>query len=129
MEIEKAEVIHMTASSSFLAERKIISVSTKRQVTIPQKFFDLLGFQNEAECILKDDGIFIRPVHMGGSEFAENILEDLIAQGYSGKELLEKFKEKSRKIRPAVVQLIAEADEIAKHGKATSLDELFGTEA
>ena len=118
----------MAAASSFLAERKIISVSTKRQVTIPQKFFDLLGFQNEAECILKDDGIFIRPVHMGGSEFAENILEDLIVQGYSGKELLEKFKEQSRKIRPAVVQLIAEADEIAKSGKSTSLDELFGTE-
>ena len=64
----------------------------------------------------------------GGSEFAENILEDLIAQGYSGKELLEKFKEQSKKIRPAVVQLMAEVDEIAKSGKATSLDELFGTE-
>ena len=86
----------MAAAGNFLAERKIISVSTKRQVTIPQKFFDMLGFQNEAECILKDDGIFIRPVRMGGSEFAENILEDLIAQGYSGKELLEKFKEQRK---------------------------------
>ena len=38
------------------------------------------------------------------------------------------FKEQSKKIRPAVVQLMAEADEIAKSGKATSLDELFGTE-
>ena len=118
----------MAATSSSFAERKIISVSTKRQVTIPQKFFDLLGFQNEAECSLKDDGLFIRPVRMGGSEFAENILEDLIAQGYTGKELLEKFREQSKKIRPAVVQLIAEADEIAKNGKATSLDALFGTE-
>ena len=45
------------------------------------------------------------------------------------KELLEKFKEQSKKIRPAVVQLMAEVDEIAKSGKATSLDELFGTEA
>lgn len=116
----------MAAASSFLAERKIISVSTKRQVTIPQKFFDLLGFQHEAECILKDDGIFIRPIHMGGREFAENILEELIAQGYSGKELLEKFKEQNRRVRPAVVQLIAEADEIAKNGRATSLDQLFG---
>ena len=48
--------------------------------------------------------------------------------GYSGKELLEKFKEQSKRIRPAVVQLITEADEIAKSGMATSLDELFGTE-
>lgn len=118
----------MAAVSNLLTERKIISISTKRQITIPQKFFDLLGFQNEAECILKDDGIFIRPVRIGGSDFAENILEDLIVQGYSGKELLKKFKEQSKKIRPAVVQLIAEADEIAKRGKATSLDELFDME-
>lgn len=33
-----------------------------------------------------------------------------------------------QKIRPAVVQLIAEADEIVKSGKAASLDGLFGTE-
>ena len=39
-----------------------------------------------------------------------------------------KFKEQNRKIRPAVVQLIEEADEIAKNGKAISLNELFGTE-
>ena len=30
-------------------ERKIISISSKRQVTIPQKYFDLLGFDDEAE--------------------------------------------------------------------------------
>ena len=65
-------------------------------------------------------------IHMGESEFSEEILADLIAQGYSGEELLGKFKEQSRKIRPAVEQLIAEADEIARSGKSTSMDELFG---
>lgn len=64
-------------------------------------------------------------IHMGESEFSEEILADLIAQGYSGEELLGKFKEQSRKIRPAVEQLIAEADEIARSGKSTSMDELF----
>ena len=34
-------------------ERKIISISSKRQVTIPQKYFELLGFDDEAECILQ----------------------------------------------------------------------------
>ena len=32
-------------------DRKIISISSKRQITIPQKFFNLLGFENEAECV------------------------------------------------------------------------------
>lgn len=67
-------------------------------------------------------------VHMGESEFSEEILADLIAQGYSGEELLEKLKEYSRGIRPAIEQMIAEADEIARNGKSTSMDELFGAE-
>ena len=103
----------MAARSDSMMERKIISISAKRQVTIPQKYFEALGFDNEAECILRDGGLFIRPVRTDGNEFAEQILSDLIAQGYSGNELLTRFKAQSRKIRPAVEELIGEADEIA----------------
>ncbi|MCL2628889.1 MAG: AbrB/MazE/SpoVT family DNA-binding domain-containing protein, partial [Oscillospiraceae bacterium] len=64
-------------------ERKIISVSSKRQLTIPQKYYDLLGFNNEAECVLQDDSILIRPMqNINTSEFSEQILADLISQGY-----------------------------------------------
>lgn len=109
-------------------ERKIISISSKRQITIPQKYFELLGFDDEAECILQDGGVFIRPVRIGGNEFAEQILADLIAEGYSGTELLERFKEQSRKVRPAVENMIAEADGIAKEGDSIPMEELFGAE-
>jgi hypothetical protein len=111
-------------------ERKIISVSMKRQITIPQKYFDTLGFDNEAECVLKDGYIILRPIQdRGGSEFSEQILADLIAQGLSGNMLLEKFKQESKKVRPAVERMIAETDTFVKSGKGkASLDELFGTE-
>lgn len=111
-------------------ERKIISISVKRQVTIPQKYFEALGFNNEAECILQDGGIFLRPVReTGNGEFAEQILADLISQGLSGEKLLEKFREQSKKVRPAVEKLIAEADDLARSGQGkVSLDELFGPE-
>lgn len=109
-------------------EHKIISISTKRQVTIPQKFFETLGFDNEAECVLKDGGIFIRPVHSAANEFAEEILADLIAQGYSGNELLQQFKLQSKRVRPAVEAMAAEADEIAQNGKAIPFSELFHSE-
>ena len=53
-------------------ERKIISVSGKRQITIPQKYFEVLGFSNKAECILQNDAIVIRPIRENiGSEFSE----------------------------------------------------------
>jgi len=98
-------------------ERKIISVSVKRQITIPQKYFDALGFNNEAECILQDNGILIRPIRdTGGSEFSEQILADLISQGFEGQELLKNFKQLSKKVRPAVQKIIEEADALAQGG-------------
>ena len=111
-------------------ERKIISVSTKRQLTIPQKYFELLGFDNEAECILQEDSLLIRPLQNSkDSDFSEQILADLISQGYEGKELLLAFKQYSKAVRPSVQKLINETDEFAKSKKGRiSLDELFGPE-
>ena len=75
-------------------ESKKVSISSKRQITIPQKFFTLLGFNTEAECIMRGNELILRPVKENTSgEFAEQILADLIRQGYSGEELLEKFKQ------------------------------------
>ena len=118
----------IAARSESVIEHKIISISSKRQITIPQKYFDMLGFDGEAECILQKGGIFLRPVRMDGNEFAEQILADLIEEGYSGTELLEKFKEQSRKIRPAVEHLIAEADRIAEQGEPIPMENLFSAE-
>ena len=108
-------------------ERKIISVSVKRQLTIPQKYFETLGFDNEAECYLQEDGLFIRPLRdTGGSEFSEQILADLISQGYSGQELLKKFKEYSKAVRPAVLKLLEETDAFAQSGEGhIPMEELF----
>ena len=111
-------------------ERKMIRISGKRQITIPQKYFDLLGFDTEAECILRGNELVIRPVsERSGGEFAEAILADLISQGYQGDELLAKFKETQKKVRPAVEAMIDDADALAAAGgRGASLDDLFGTE-
>ena len=111
-------------------ERKIISISVKRQITIPQRYFNMLDFDNEAECILKEDGLLIRPLrNLTSGEFSEQILSDLITQGYEGQALLEKFKVQSRAVRPAVQKLLEDVDAFAKSGEGRiPLDELFGTE-
>lgn len=111
-------------------ESKKVSISSKRQITIPQKFFTLLGFNTEAECIMRENELVLRPVKENTSgEFAEQILADLIRQGYSGEELLEKFKQTQRKIRPAVEAMLAEADRVAESKSGGySLEDVFGTE-
>jgi bifunctional DNA-binding transcriptional regulator/antitoxin component of YhaV-PrlF toxin-antitoxin module len=109
--------------------KKRISVSQKRQITIPIEFFNSLGIEKEVECYLQNDAIVIRPVRENSSEFDEQILADLISQGLSGTELLERFKQMRRKVRPAVEHLLDEA-RLAAAGKArfSTYEDVFGTE-
>ena len=108
-------------------ERKTISISNKRQITIPQSYYDRLGFGHEAECILNGSELILRPVRQSGGEFAEQILAELVDQGYHGPELLAQFKARQAKIRPAVERMIAEADEAAVgRGAYESYEDIFG---
>lgn len=64
--------------------RKVLSVSAKRQITIPQKFFQTLGFGDKAEYILCDNELVIRPIKtLSEEEFSEQILTELIEEGLS----------------------------------------------
>jgi len=110
---------------------KRISITSKRQMTIPQAFFMQLGFGTEAECMIKDNQLIVKPVREGlHGEFDEEILEDLISQGYTGKELLDKFKEYRKQVRPAVEAMLNDAHLAAKgEGKIYTDEDVFGKEA
>lgn len=109
---------------------KKVRISPKRQITIPQKFFTMLGFDTEAECMVRGNELIIRPVKTNaGGEFAEQILEDLIAQGYSGNELLERFKKAQKEVRPAVEAMLTQAERVAAlESEFTSYEDVFGRE-
>ena len=109
--------------------RKRISVSQKRQITIPIDFFNAIGVGAEVECYLRDNALIIRPVREEGGAFDEEILADLISQGFAGNELLAKFKETRRQIRPAVEHLLDEAVQAAAgQAPSSAFEDVFGTE-
>ena len=108
-------------------DTKRISVSNKRQITIPQKFFEKLNIGDEVECIMTKSEIIIRPIRQE-TEFAEEILKDLVAKGYQGEKLLNEFRNTRAKIRPAVNKMIEEAELAAKNLKDsgdTKMNEIF----
>jgi len=108
--------------------KKRISVSQKRQITIPIEFFNSVGIEKEVECYVQNNAIVICPVRESTGEFDEQILADLIAQGLSGQELLSMFKETRRQIRPAVESLLAEARSAADgKGHFSTYQDVFGT--
>ena len=119
-----------TMKGASIMERKIVSISSKRQITIPQKFFSLLGFSDEAECIVRGNELVLRHAKpVSGGEFAEMILADLIEQGLSGDELLSQFKATQAKVRPAVEAMLNDAEQAASElGAYSTYDDVFNTE-
>ena len=115
------------AGSYQMMDRKIISISPRRQITIPQKYFEVLGFSTEAECSIENGSLVIKPLKFESKgQFADLILEDLVSKGYTGQELISKFKEENKKIRPAVLKLIEEADQLAKEPyQGSSTEDIF----
>jgi hypothetical protein len=97
---------------------------------IPQKFYRELGFGREADCIMGEGMLILRPITpISDSEFAVQILTELIGEGYSGQELIEEFKRRQRKVHPAVEALLAEARAVVQGvGEYSTIDEIIGTE-
>lgn len=113
----------MTGSAAM--ERKIINVTGKRQITIPQKFYNILGMGKEVECELTDNAIILRPLR-NDEGFATEILKDLVAQGYSGNELVTEFEKQQKNIARAISDVSAEADDIAcGRKKGASINDVF----
>ena len=90
----------------------------------------MLGFDTEAECIVRGNELVLRPVKTStGGEFAEQILADLITQGLSGEELLTRFKQAQKEIRPAVEAMLVEAEQVAgSNAEYATYEDIFGTE-
>ncbi len=114
------------------SEKKRISVSQKRQITIPLKYFEMLDIGNEVECFVDKDMLIIKPVRIeSNAEFAQEILKELVEKGLGGNELLQEFQRITKKVRPAVQEMIDEADKAARNFRGTGDDQMsdiFGEE-
>jgi bifunctional DNA-binding transcriptional regulator/antitoxin component of YhaV-PrlF toxin-antitoxin module len=91
-----------------LNSKKTISISSKNQITIPKKIIEYLGFGKEATIKIIGNSLIVTPIKETTGEFSEQILSELIEEGYSGVSLLEEFKIRQSQIRPAVLRMLAE---------------------
>jgi bifunctional DNA-binding transcriptional regulator/antitoxin component of YhaV-PrlF toxin-antitoxin module len=115
--------------TSYPVNAKRIAVSQKRQITIPIDFYNAIGVGAEVECFVRDNALVIRPVRDDGGAFDEEILADLIGREFSGPELLAKFKETRKQIRPAVERLLDEAARAAAgDAPRSTMADVFGGE-
>lgn len=119
----------MATLENDIIDTKTISVSKKRQITIPLQFYKHLNLANEVECSLEDGAIVIRPINRGTTEFSVEILKDLIKQGYTDDELVEQFELQNKNIKKAIKNIMEESDAIANGEKpASNLDDVFNSD-
>ena len=107
---------------------KQLKVSAKRQITIPKRFYDKLGINQEVICELRGNEIVLRGVPQT-EDLSEKILEDLVAQGFEGQSLVQEFQKKKFQVRPAVEKMIAESSLAARNlqeNDNAETEELFG---
>ncbi|SES08003.1 AbrB/MazE/SpoVT family DNA-binding domain-containing protein [Salipaludibacillus aurantiacus] len=103
---------------------KRVSVSSKRQVCIPKDFYNEIGIGKEILMEVVNNRLVIKPVREEFEDFSEDILKDLVSEGYEGEELITKFKQRKAMIQPSIEELAQEA----KDQDFTTADKLFSNE-
>ncbi len=108
-------------STNILEINKVISISSKNQITIPKKLMEFLEFGREAQIKTDGNSIIITPIKENSFNFSDLILEDLIKEGYTGEKLLLEFKKRNKNIRPALNKIIEDAK-----NNGVSTEDIFG---
>ena len=96
-----------------LAEPQRVKISSKRQVTIPARWYREMGFDEYALATWTEDGLLLQPISVDDEDVTVDILRQLID---------EYCKVKSKII--SVKSLIAEAEEDMAAGHACPASEI-----
>ncbi len=73
---------------------KRVKISSQLQVRIPAELYDRYGFGTEAECVPTETGVEFRPLKTA-VEQSTDLLEQLVAEGYTGDDLIEEFRNRA----------------------------------
>lgn len=106
-----------------LVEPQVIKISSKRQITIPAKFYESGSFKEYALATWTDDGLLIQPLDVDDEDVTVDILRYLIEQGCEGEELIARYREMKRKIVPIKAKL-DEAERDIAEGRVGSAREM-----
>lgn len=106
------------------------TVNTRKQgnavmVTVPKSFHVPAGVTLKPK--LTDRGIFYEFVNDDAFfDFDEDILKDLVAEGFEGKELISQFKQRKKKLPAAMEKMIGEAENDAATMTKEQLEKKIG---
>ncbi|MDI3547025.1 MAG: hypothetical protein PWR10_677 [Halanaerobiales bacterium] len=112
---------------SMTRKSRLATVTKKRQFTIPKDFFEELGMKpGKVRCILDNGRIIIEPIQSTSFwDFSGDLLEELVNEGFEGKELVNEFKQRKETVKKAFALMVEEAREEIEQGGGKDAEELF----
>ena len=113
----------MGAALAALAEPQTIKISSKRQITIPAKYYEAAEFGEYALCTWTDQGILLQPLDVDDEDVTVDILRALVKQGFEGEELIERYQETKRKI-VSVRRKLEEAERDVSDGRVDTYENM-----
>lgn len=109
---------------SALNQSQTVKISSKRQITIPSKFYEAGGFDEYALCTWTENGLLLQPLKVNDEDNSVTIFRQLVAEGYEGDELVDKYEEIQNKIVSIKHKLQKAEDDIAE-GRVGPVGEMF----
>ena len=109
---------------SALNQSQTVKISSKRKITIPSKFYEAGGFDEYALCTWTENGLLLQPLKVNDEDNSVTILRQLVAEGYEGDELVDKYEEIQNKIVSIKHKLQKAEDDIAE-GRVGPVGEMF----
>lgn len=109
---------------SALNQSQTVKISSKRQITIPSKFYEAGGFDEYALCTWTENGLLLQPLKVNDEDNSVTILRQLVAEGYEGDELIDKYEEIQNKIVSIKHKLQIAEDDIVE-GRVGPVGEMF----
>lgn len=106
---------------------RLVSVTSKRQLTIPVDFYRELNMSpGKVRCILENGRIIIEPIDTSNFwDFSADILQELVSEGLDGEELINEFKQRKDIVKEAFMYMVNEAKEDIKNGTGKDAEEVF----
>ncbi len=111
-------------------KKKIVSISSERQITIPQKIYYELGFSDEAECIVRKGSLIIRPARRNLiDDFDFYIVKDLKKEGVPRRNVSAMLRYRA-KVRVAAKIMLKKAKNVAYglDDEYSTYDDIFDEE-
>lgn len=103
-------------NESHAIETRLIKSTSKRQITIPKSFFDILSLENDVTFIahLHNDGIFLKPQIKSQDsiwdEDRKEIIRQVVSEKLTGEELVEELNFRLKKYDEFLTRKIEEFD-------------------